>query len=65
MLIELDDAVSLRISDFIAKDGCASFDIGRRLQNTLEAPSVEYVVAQDERDMIVSDEVCSKDKSLC
>ena len=64
LLVELDDAVALRVADVVGKDRRAVRLRGRALHHDGEVGAVEDVVAQDERTALARKEVLADQERL-
>ena len=64
-LVELDDAVALRIADVVGEDRRAVRLCGRALHHHGEVGAVEDVVAQDERTALAREELLPDQERLC
>ena len=68
LLVEFDDAESLRIIDVVAENGRPLLFLGfllRFLQKAGEAMAIEDVVAQNHRAGFIADELFTQDEGLC
>src|SRR3954451_25298542 len=64
LLIQLDDAVLFRRTDNVSEDGSAILAGGSFCQHLRQPVPVEDVVAKDEGDRIVSNEIATDDKCI-
>ncbi len=64
-LAELDHAVALGVLDLVGEDRRAAFTRDRALQQVGQMRAEEDVVAQDQRDVVVADEVRADRERLC
>ena len=64
-LVELDDAVALRVADVVGEDRRAVRLCGRALHHHGEVGAVEDVVAQDERTALAREELLPDQERLC
>ena len=68
IFVKFSDAVALRVGDPVAEDGSLVLFFGgaHRLQQEVgEAHAVEDVIAQDQADAVVADEVLPDEEGLC
>ena len=65
VLVKFYHAVLSRVSHIVAEDGRAVFSDCHSLKHLGKALSVENVVTQDQRHVIVADEFLTDDESVC
>ena len=63
-MVEFDDAETLRIADIVAEDGGTGGLGGGALDKIAQIGTVEDVVAENEADIVLSDEFFTDDEGL-